>query len=151
VNGNIVVCLLLWREKREVPSFDLVILISSLQTGSGKTYTMGTGFDEYDTASMGLVYRSVEYLFGQLNSRDTSHYSYTMSVSFLELYNEELVDLLNPATRTLKKRNGLAGALSIREDGKGGVVWDGVQEEVVKNADELMGYFTCLRPITFIF
>jgi len=100
---------------------------------------MGTGFDEYDTASMGLVYRSVEYLFNELNAREPSCYSYTMSVSFLELYNEELVDLLNPATRTLKKRNGLGGALSIREDGKGGVVWDGVQEEVVKNADELMG------------
>lgn len=59
-------------------------------------------------------------------------------MSFLELYNEELVDLLNPQAR-LNARRGTA--LTIREDAQGGIYWSGVKEERVASQDELFGYF----------
>lgn len=89
---------------------------------------------------VGLVYRSITYLFDKMRQWPSESHSASISVSFLELYNEELVDLLNPATRNMKKRNGVSGVLSIREDGRGGVVWDGVQEEAAETVDDVMTF-----------
>ena len=88
----------------------------------------------------GLVYRSITYLFDKMKEWPQESHTASISVSFLELYNEELVDLLNPATRNMKKRNGVSGVLSIREDGKGGVIWDGVQEEGAETVDDVMTF-----------
>lgn len=71
-------------------------------------------------------------------------------MSFLELYNEDLVDLLNPVPKIStssgerpKTASGTErgwGGLSIREDGQGGIVWVGVKEEECKSPEELMEY-----------
>lgn len=88
-----------------------------------------------------MIYRAVDYIFKKLHEHQARNPTFVFSicVSFLELYNEELIDLLNPATRNLRKRNG-AGVLGIRDDGHGGVVWDGVQEELVQTPSEIMAY-----------
>lgn len=52
-----------------------------------------------------------------------------MKCSFLEIYSEEIKDLLNP----LSKRYG-----SIREDSNGAIYVSGVLEEEVKSAEEMM-------------
>ncbi|KAL1925819.1 uncharacterized protein VTP21DRAFT_702 [Calcarisporiella thermophila] len=53
----------------------------------------------------------------------------TISVSFIEIYNEELIDLLNPD-----------GIVSIREDPQGHIYWSGVREVFVNGVDEVMQY-----------
>jgi hypothetical protein len=52
------------------------------------------------------------------------------------LYNEELVDLLNPQARLTGRRGT---ALTIREDAQGGIYWSGVKEEPVLSPDDLFG------------
>ncbi|XP_025836981.1 kinesin-like protein KIF12 isoform X2 [Agrilus planipennis] len=69
------------------------------QTGSGKTHTL-TGppglFLQRPTAyhkDHGLILRSFVYLFQLLDKSSEIHY--TLRASFLEIYNEKIIDLLN--------------------------------------------------------
>lgn len=92
------------------------------QTGSGKTFTMGSGpesaNDSADAAARGVIPRVVDELFDSLAAlRDTT--DTTVRVSYLEIYNEEVRDLLHP--RTASK------SISIREDAAGGIFVMGEQ------------------------
>ncbi|KAJ3194566.1 Kinesin-like protein kif21b, partial [Irineochytrium annulatum] len=109
------------------------------QTGSGKTWSMGTGLDSASLPpdQIGIVPRSIRELFRQLTERKgrcTAGFKFTVLVSFLELYNEDLVDLLNPRP---KSASG-GGGPTIREDSQGNIVWGGVREEEVSSPDELL-------------
>lgn len=75
-------------------------------------------------------------LFSKLNKQRESNeeFNYEVFVSFLELYNEELIDLLNP----LRKKGG--AEVSIREDIAGNIYWSGVKEEACESPEELMSY-----------
>ncbi|KAI9000288.1 P-loop containing nucleoside triphosphate hydrolase protein, partial [Gaertneriomyces semiglobifer] len=106
------------------------------QTGSGKTYSMGTGLDTAEPEDHGLVPRAIYYLFDHLRDQALSNpegFKYEVYVSFLELYNEEIVDLLNPKP---KDTTGWGG-LSIREDA-GKIVWHGVKDIPVSSPEELL-------------
>ncbi|KAI8641575.1 P-loop containing nucleoside triphosphate hydrolase protein [Parasitella parasitica] len=107
------------------------------QTGSGKTYSMGIGLDSVMNASVndGIVPRFIDSLFHSLESKRSDSYSFQVYVSFLELHNEDLVDLLCPNVKS--RREGLN--LTIREDSHGNICWAGVREEAVSNPTELMG------------
>ena len=103
------------------------------QTGSGKTFTMGSGGTEgADTAAdadaRGVIPRVVDGLFDNLEALAETTDT-TVRVSYLEIYNEEVKDLLHP--RTPSK------SISIREDAAGGIFVMGVQERVVQSRDEL--------------
>ncbi|KAG0048767.1 kinesin motor protein cin8 [Gryganskiella cystojenkinii] len=66
------------------------------QTGTGKTFTMeGDLRDNFGECSRdaGIIPRTLYQLFAILERRETE---YTVRVSFLELYNEEIKDLLVP-------------------------------------------------------
>ncbi|EFN60443.1 Kinesin-like protein KIF12 [Camponotus floridanus] len=71
------------------------------QTGSGKTHTL-TGpprlFEKMDPYSEdhGLVFRSFVYLFKVLQEHENCNF--VLKASFLEIYNEKVIDLLNPGT-----------------------------------------------------
>ncbi|KAG1668931.1 Kinesin-like protein KIF21A [Nymphon striatum] len=75
------------------------------QTGSGKTYTMGTGFDvNISPDELGIVPRAVEHLFSGINERRKSVQEaglsppeFKVNAQFMELYNEEIIDLLDTA------------------------------------------------------
>lgn len=61
-----------------------------------------------------------------------------MKVTFLELYNEEITDLLAPeelSKITLEDKQ--KKPLPLMEDGKGGVLVRGLEEEIVTSADEI--------------
>ncbi|KAI9315739.1 hypothetical protein BX666DRAFT_2106249 [Dichotomocladium elegans] len=117
------------------------------QTGSGKTYSMGTGLENSGSSQhAGIVPRCISELFEKLDARAEREpgYSFEIYVSFLELYNEELVDLLNP-TSTTQKRKSTNGTITgttevtIREDTAGNIYWSGVKEERCFSPEELLG------------
>lgn len=55
-----------------------------------------------------------------------------IKVSFVEIYNEELVDLLNPAPPSERP------PVTIREDTKGHIYWTGVKEVTVQSTEDVL-------------
>ncbi|XP_069130864.1 chromosome-associated kinesin KIF4A-like [Argopecten irradians] len=103
------------------------------QTGSGKTYSMGGCYEESlteDQAVMGIIPRVLKELFEGFQSR--SEYEFTTKVSYIEIHNEDINDLLCPPNRR--------EPLSIREDIDGGIKLPGLHEVVVASCKETMEY-----------
>uniref|UniRef100_K3WG29 Kinesin motor domain-containing protein n=1 Tax=Globisporangium ultimum (strain ATCC 200006 / CBS 805.95 / DAOM BR144) TaxID=431595 RepID=K3WG29_GLOUD len=78
------------------------------QTGTGKTHTMQGNLSPDDDMA-GIIPRCVRYIFDALQSMSQE---YSVKVSFLQLYNEELKDLLAPESKKLRlmedpKRGGI--------------------------------------------
>mgnify|MGYP006093823933 CR=1 FL=1 len=69
------------------------------QTGSGKTYSM-MGVE----GDLGLIPRLNVSLFENLQKTSTKNHDYFITVSYLEIYNEVIKDLLNPSDAHLKIR-----------------------------------------------
>uniref|UniRef100_A0A3Q2QUM1 Kinesin motor domain-containing protein n=1 Tax=Fundulus heteroclitus TaxID=8078 RepID=A0A3Q2QUM1_FUNHE len=91
------------------------------QTGSGKTYSMGgayTSAQESDP-SVGVIPRVIRRIFEEREKKADSEFC--LAVSYLEIYNEDILDLLSSS----KDRS----ALSIREDPKEGIKVSEVQCE----------------------
>jgi len=86
------------------------------QTGSGKTYTMegprgAQNLSEEDCTEKGLVQRSVEQLFVSSEKHKQLGWNFRFFASFLEIYNEEVRDLLEES----KKLKGFDTSLNRRE------------------------------------
>jgi len=96
------------------------------QTSSGKTFTM-EGPDVIDSDDKkGIIPRMMSYLFETiLNSSE--HIEFNVKVSFLELYNEKLQDLLDP-----RKNN-----LQIKEDKAKGIFVQDATEIYVTSAEQM--------------
>ncbi|KAM5577000.1 kinesin-like protein KIN-14R [Rosa sericea] len=67
------------------------------QTGTGKTFTM-----EGTEKNRGVNYRTLEQLFEIANERKET-FTYSISVSVLEVYNEQIRDLLDTSPQSSKK------------------------------------------------
>jgi len=115
------------------------------QTGTGKTYTMegGEGRDDPNTTwendpTAGIVPRALAQLFDELRVQQEAEFS--VRVSYLELYNEEIFDLLSPADDTTRLR--------LYEDStkKGSVIIQGLEEVQVHNKNEV---YTILEKGSF--
>jgi len=65
------------------------------QTGSGKTYTMegGPGIEE-DQSQCGVIPRTIRQIFDIKQKLAEKSWTYKLHASFLEIYNEEIKDLL---------------------------------------------------------
>lgn len=105
------------------------------QTGSGKTYSMlGTGRDP------GIVPRAVHDVFKHIegkqqrsgNNNNTAT-EFLVRVSYLEVYNEEINDLLQPVSRG-KGRN----LKILRDDPVKGAVIEGLIEEIVVSREQVL-------------
>ncbi|XP_058109799.1 kinesin-like protein KIN-5B [Magnolia sinica] len=108
------------------------------QTGTGKTYTMEGGIKNKGgelPVDAGVIPRAVRHIFDALEAQKAD---YSMKVTFLELYNEEITDLLAPEDCTkFGEDSKQRKPISLMEDGKGGVVVRGLEEEVVYSANEI--------------
>ncbi|XP_067136206.1 kinesin-like protein KIF12 [Centruroides vittatus] len=76
------------------------------QTGAGKTYTL-TGCNDVENNSLkqqepGIVQMSFIYLFNQIKLR--TGLDYVVQASYLEIYREQVLDLLNPSDKALSVR-----------------------------------------------
>ncbi|KAM5569738.1 kinesin-like protein KIN-12B [Rosa sericea] len=106
------------------------------QTGSGKTYTMwgpaNALLDEnLSSDQQGLTPRVLERLFARINEEQIKHadkqLKYQCQCSFLEIYNEQITDLLDPNPKSLQ----------IREDVKSGVYVENLTEECVRTIKDV--------------
>ncbi|XP_068168195.1 kinesin-like protein KIF21A isoform X3 [Antennarius striatus] len=115
------------------------------QTGSGKTYTMGTGFDvNIPGEELGIIPRAVHHLFRGIEERREAAREggrpppeFKISAQFLELYNEEVLDLFD-STRGEKQKSHIR----IHEDAAGGIYTVGVTTRTVSSEAEMM---QCLK------
>uniref|UniRef100_A0A8C9A403 Kinesin family member 27 n=1 Tax=Prolemur simus TaxID=1328070 RepID=A0A8C9A403_PROSS len=99
------------------------------QTGSGKTYTIGGGHvASVVEGQKGIIPRAIQEIFQSISERPSIDFN--IKVSYIEVYKEELRDLLELET-SMKD-------LHIREDEKGNTVIVGVKECHVEDADEVM-------------
>lgn len=62
------------------------------QTGSGKTFTMEGG---ESTEAEGMIPRTVRHIFQEMKQFQLLGWEYKIEASFLEIYNEHIVDLLD--------------------------------------------------------
>ncbi|EHA8586465.1 hypothetical protein COCNU_scaffold000429G000020 [Cocos nucifera] len=107
------------------------------QTGTGKTYTMEGGMKHKGgdlSSDAGVIPRAVRHIFDTLEAQKAD---YNMKVTFLELYNEEITDLLAPEDHTRFTEDRQRRPISLMEDGKGGAVIRGLEEVAVYSANEI--------------
>ncbi|XP_012368603.1 chromosome-associated kinesin KIF4A-like [Octodon degus] len=105
------------------------------QTGSGKTYSMGGTYtaEQENDPTVGIIPRVIKLLFKKIEEkRDTE---FALKVSYLEIYNEEVLDLL-----CLSQEK--ASHINIREDPKEGIKMIGLTEKTVVVA---MDTVSCLE------
>ena len=106
------------------------------QTSSGKTHTMGTT-DNFSipSESKGIIPRAMESLFSSMNSPQYKTRNFSIKVSFVEIYNEDLIDLLSEQTQQTDESKP---QVMIREDSRGNILLSGLQEMKVTSANEVM-------------
>eukprot|EP00092_Neocalanus_flemingeri_P020290 GFUD01021979.1.p1 GENE.GFUD01021979.1~~GFUD01021979.1.p1 ORF type:complete len:1250 (+),score=420.04 GFUD01021979.1:230-3979(+) len=108
-----------------------VTVLAYGQTGSGKTHSMGTAYNaEDDPILEGVIPRSVKDIFKYISENTDSEF--LVKVSFMELYNEQLFDLLSNKPR---KEDTM---VDIREDGNKGIKIPGLTETPITSVDETM-------------
>ncbi|ODV58122.1 kinesin family protein, partial [Ascoidea rubescens DSM 1968] len=97
------------------------------QTGSGKTYTM-MGKDIEDIDSKGLIPRITERIFEYIVD-SSSDIEFTVGVSYMEIYMEQIRDLLVSPRSQAK--------LSIHEDKENGIYVKGLKKIYVSSVDDI--------------
>ncbi|CAG12333.1 unnamed protein product [Tetraodon nigroviridis] len=105
------------------------------QTGTGKTFTMegerspNEQFTWEEDPLAGIIPRTLHQIFEKLSENGTE---FSVKVSLLEIYNEELFDLLSPS-------DDVSERLQLFDDprNKRGVIVKGLEEVTVHNKDEV--------------
>nr|XP_043629351.1 kinesin-like protein KIN-12F [Erigeron canadensis] len=105
------------------------------QTGSGKTHTMLGEINELEikpSPYRGMTPRIFEFLFARIiaeeESRVDERLTYSCKCSFLEIYNEQITDLLEPSSTNLQ----------LREDVKKGVYVENLTEFEVHTVGDIL-------------
>ena len=103
------------------------------QTGTGKTYTMEGDLSKSEMH--GVIPRSAAAIFSSLEEGEL-YKEYCVRCSYLEIYNEELADLLLPGESELDNKKGTK--LEIMMGGKNGPYCRGLSEKVVKSPEDII-------------
>ncbi|KID61532.1 Kinesin-like protein KIF21B [Metarhizium brunneum] len=140
-----------------------VSLLAYGQSGAGKSYTMGTSNPgEHEDESMtGVIPRAATALFQKLDlpnaggtgsssnrqsmsslrtPRSYNHQNllgdrnWSLKATYVEIYNEQLRDLLVPESTPANERTNIA----IREDTKGNIILTGLRQVDIGSVDDLM-------------
>ena len=119
------------------------------QTGAGKTHTMMGPLDqlfEEESDSHGLIPRIIHYIFNEKQkvhdiitnntSEKCKNIKYQVKTCVMEIYQEQIIDLLNPISNSNKLDKKEQNELKIKEDPKKGMYIQGITEAEVSNAKE---------------
>jgi len=101
-------------------------------TGTGKTFSMqGTA------TSPGVIPLAITDIFSYI--RETPHREFLLRVSYLEIYNERIHDLLSPPTASgIGPGAPQREEIKLREDSKRGVYASPLKEEIVQSPTQLL-------------
>lgn len=101
-------------------------------TGTGKTFSMqGTA------TSPGVIPLAITDIFSYI--RETPHREFLLRVSYLEIYNERIHDLLSPPTASgIGPGAPQPEEIKLREDSKRGVYASPLKEEIVQSPTQLL-------------
>lgn len=134
-----------------------VSILAYGQSGSGKSYTMGTSGpqEQDDPAHMGIVPRAAKTLFEKLgtptgrpasglktpkrysvqtNSQpNQAERSWSLKATYVEIYNEQLRDLLIPESVPQSDR----ATVAIREDTKGRILLTGLTQTDINSVEDI--------------
>ena len=97
-------------------------------TGSGKTHTMFGDIYNTNNLEKGIATFAIEYLFEKIEA--DLNKEFLIKLSYLEIYNEQVLDLLNENTTSLM----------IVEDPNRGISVPELSEYKVMNTNELINY-----------
>ncbi|XP_050216404.1 kinesin-like protein KIN-12C isoform X2 [Mercurialis annua] len=104
------------------------------QTGSGKTHTMMGEINQLEdniNEDCGITPRIFEYLFSRIRMEEVSRRNeklrFNCKCSFLEIYNEQITDLMEPSSTNLQ----------LREDSKKGVYVENLTEYHVETVNDV--------------
>ncbi|KAF9878732.1 kinesin motor domain-containing protein [Colletotrichum karsti] len=138
-----------------------VSLLAYGQSGAGKSYTMGTSGpnEQSDVEIMGVIPRAATALFEKLDGskkqanrgsmsqlRTPNRYSaqgaagsssernWSLKATYVEIYNEQLRDLLVPDHVPQHERTNV----TIREDVKGNIILTGLRQVEINSVEDLM-------------
>ncbi|KAM0898611.1 hypothetical protein ACQ4PT_021784 [Festuca glaucescens] len=105
------------------------------QTGSGKTYTMGTNYSGEANCG-GIIPQVMETIFKKAEAMkgDTE---FLIRVSFIEIFKEEVFDLLDDPGSVTKAAAPARVPIQIRETANGSITLAGVTEPEVKSKEEM--------------
>jgi centromeric protein E len=100
-------------------------------TGTGKTFSMqGTA------TSPGVIPLAITDIFSYI--RETPHREFLLRVSYLEIYNEKIHDLLSPPSAGTGPGASQQEEIKLREDSKRGVYASPLKEEIVQSPTQLL-------------
>ncbi|XP_068604371.1 kinesin-like protein KIF9 [Brachionichthys hirsutus] len=98
------------------------------QTGAGKTYTMTGSTESYQ--QRGIIPRALQEVFREVKKR--TERSFVFHLSYLEIYNETLVDLLSP--------HPTPGGMAVMDAADAGVFVRGLSLHAVRSEEEALGF-----------
>ncbi|KAK8039309.1 kinesin motor domain-containing protein [Apiospora rasikravindrae] len=124
-----------------------VSLLAYGQSGAGKSFTMGTSgpVEQMDLDRMGVIPRAATELFEKLEgpprnpiatrcSTTPAEKNWQLKATYVEIYNEQLRDLLVPGETPQHER----GTVTIREDTKGNIILTGLRQMDIHSMEDLM-------------
>ncbi|GAB9468919.1 Kinesin family member 4 isoform 2 putati [Globisporangium polare] len=108
------------------------------QTGSGKTFTMGNEFKlSVAPADRGIIPRAMDDIFRRVEIASEDKKT-VVKVSYLEILNEEIYDLLSEASNSSSAASASSSTgLSVRDEGKRGIVVAGLSEHNVESITQV--------------
>ena len=96
-------------------------------TGTGKTYTI-FGDLSNNFKDEGIIFKACDYLFEKIDmNKNNENENYNIKVSYIEIYNEIVKDLINEKSPSLM----------IVEDSQKGVICPNIRELIIKDSVEL--------------
>ncbi|OWZ19119.1 Kinesin [Phytophthora megakarya] len=105
------------------------------QTGAGKTFTMSGGGPRRRFEDRGVIARSLSRVFQRIQ-QDADH-SYTLRISYLEIYNDRLIDLLAPDIAISGSGNNM-NDLVIQENAHGQTFVRGLTKILVSSEEQAL-------------
>ena len=114
-------------------------LLAYGQTGTGKTYTMeGFSYDGQNPAR-GIIPRAIEDIFRHIRDKAEPQTTFMVRCSYLQIYNENISDLLKPERKNL----------AIRESPKG-VYVENLSEWAVRSPNEIYSLLKKVKELIWL-
>lgn len=88
------------------------------------------GVDLYDDNLKGIIPRTIDYIFSYINDESNNDIKFEIKFSMLEIYRENLYDLLNPDTKHTD--------IKIKEHPKKGIYVTNLTEEYISSQEEIL-------------